>query len=210
MKVHSSRALFASLGASMTIIAAVAFLLFSVSAVVALQGWPGLDSVPTRPALVLEDSAAMLPSGAPGSREADAPMVMAAAPRRAAAGRSSSRRIVRATAAPVTRTPVQSAVTHRIAALAPVSRPGPLAAQPDAAPLSRSKRGTPTASDAVRELGDGLSGTVQKAGTGLATPLAAPLGSTVEQVSKLLAALLQRATGSVADVLDRILGRQRL
>nr|MBA3326844.1 hypothetical protein [Solirubrobacterales bacterium] len=63
--MRSTRALFASLGASVTLVAAAAFSLLTVSAVVALQGWPGLADAGARPALVVD--AAVLPGiGAPG------------------------------------------------------------------------------------------------------------------------------------------------
>ncbi|MDQ3850323.1 MAG: hypothetical protein M3296_06890, partial [Actinomycetota bacterium] len=64
--MRNTRGVFASLGASASIVAAVALLLLTVSAVIALQGWPGLGHDGPGSALVVDGS--VLPSTGHGVR----------------------------------------------------------------------------------------------------------------------------------------------
>src|SRR5687767_4215797 len=92
--MRGSRTFLASAGASMSLVAAAVSALFVVSAVIAVQGWPGVDPEDDVPALVLSD--VPLPSApapdtattasAPGTPDAATPIVLAGGPTPATAG----------------------------------------------------------------------------------------------------------------------------
>jgi hypothetical protein len=65
--------------------------------------------------------------------------------------------------------------------------------------------------DGVRQAGEGLSATVQSVGKTLntvAAPLAPPVGQALEDLTKLVAALLQKSTNLVGGTLNNVLGQR--
>jgi hypothetical protein len=213
-RMRSTRALFASIGASISLVAAAALALLTVSAVVALEGWPGLGESKARPALVVDGIT--LPK--PGATASATPaVVLPAAPRpRPRPARVAKAR--KAVSAPAVRT------TDKAASRPPVSKPSPA---PDIVapvlPASTSEPSRPKlpaapkapsvadVGDGVREAGEGLSATVQSVGKTLntvAAPLAPPVGQALEDLTKLVAALLQKSTNLVGGTLNNVLGQR--
>ena len=76
--MRTTRALFASIGASATLVAAAAVMLFVVSAVLALDGASGTLRASAAPALVLEVTAASNPGISSSRRLAASPVVLRA------------------------------------------------------------------------------------------------------------------------------------
>ncbi len=201
--MSGTRALFASIGASVSLIAAAAFSLLAVSAVFAFGGWsdPVADSV-RQSALVLTADAAPKHASAAKPVKLRAPIHGSRASRAAAlsAKRAAKPALQVATALSTGRSPK----THgSVAAVTSpeLSLPQPAAAKPQA-PAPTAKK---SAGDGVRTAGDDLSSTVQNAGDALSqvtTELLPPVTKTTQSVVNLLAALLRRTTNSVGGVVD--------
>lgn len=203
----SSRALFASAGASVALVAAAAFALLAVSAVFAFGGSSGdLVSSGSRPALILDVSESSKPdlSGRRSPRPATAPVVLRA-PARSPLRRERSVRSQRG--------PVTIAAPEVRAAVQPTVR------TPSAVPAASSRAITPSVGtvqprtgDVVRRVGDDLSSTVQQTSATLARvvrPLGPPVSKAVQDVLDRLAGVLERTTAGVGDTLDKILAPKK-
>ncbi len=202
-----TRALFASIGASVALVAAAALSLLTISAVFAFGGWS--DSVSqsvTKPALVF--------AGA-NSSDADAAQTVAAAnktqivapapPPRAEPPRSrpaADRSIARPTAPAVT-----SVSTTGNGTAPNLDLPARPAADPPPAAAPTPQR----SGDHVRKVGTSLSSTVQNAGTALSQvtqPLAPPVSAAVQQVLNLVAEIVRRTTDGLGGTLDALLPKK--
>jgi hypothetical protein len=195
----STRALFASIGVSVSLIAAAALSLLTVSVLIAFGGWSaGLGESAPPSALVIAGTATTA-SKNESMRHRAAPVVLRARPQRHAAaaparGAPKTARVAEARVVP------RRAVTSAPAA-APVQTP-PATTQPAPAP----KHTVPTA-DAVRRLGDDLSSTVQNTGKALnevTAPLSPPVGAAVQKVLDAVAEVLQRTTNGLGGTLDKL------
>lgn len=197
-----TRALFASIGVSVSLVAAAALSLLAVSVVIAFGGWPaGLGESGSPVALVLAGAAPTKAEDA-SSRHA-APIVLAARPRHRAA----------LPGAPVATKPVRAAeervARRRFVSKSPAVEPAPAAPAPVATPAP--KKQPAATGEAVRGLGDGLSSTAQNTGKALGEvtePLSPPVSSAVQKVADLAAGVLQRTTNGLGSTLDT-LGRAR-
>jgi hypothetical protein len=204
-----TRALFASIGASVALVAAAALSLLAVSAVFAFGGWS--DSTPEsikRPALIFAGSTLPAPgSEATGvARSAD---IVAPAPRPerrrdaspsgSAAGSDDARSANRpATSGLAIKAPPTANLDP------PVVRPPAAQPPPPAAPAKRN-------GDHVRNAGDALSGKVQDTGNSLAAatePLAPPVSVAVQQVFNLVAEVVRRTTEGLGSTLDALLPKK--
>jgi hypothetical protein len=208
--MRGTRALFASIGVSVALVAAAALSLFTVSIVIAFGGWSaGMGESELPPALVFAGTAATQPTDGK-ARTATAPVVLRAPararPRRAASApaRTASRTVRRVDA--VARGPV----ARRAPAVTTPSVDSPVAtatpaAEPEPAPAPAPK---PKTGDGVRGIGDHLSSTTQGVGKALSDvtePLAPPLASGVQRVVGLVADLLKRTTDGLGATLDKTL-----
>lgn len=204
----STRAIFASIGASAALVTAFALCLLTVSAIVALQGWPGLGEDDDRRALVV-DGSLVLADVRTGTRDRRDPVVLLA-PR-------APRPVARSTPRP--RPPTTNSLAVRGGGVVPVGRapaarhPAPTPSTPGAgsdrletAPVAAPKLPTvPESGDAVREVGEGVSSGVQDAGKALSdvtSLVSPPVAQAVEDLAKLVAALLERTTRSLGGSLD--------
>jgi hypothetical protein len=180
-----ARALFASLGASLSFVAGAALSLLAVTFVVAYHvSHVGIQKAPAQSVFVSEWT-----PPAPGERSRPS------APK--AAARASRRRVD----------------PHAVLAAAVGSRMRPPPAAPDVGdmgpvappPAPTSAELEPAAGDGVREVGAALSATVQ--GTAGATdaayaPLGPPVAEAVQKVLDLVTALLQGTTTAIGGALD--------
>lgn len=205
--MSGTRALFASIGASVLLVAAAALCLLAVSAVFAFGGWsdPVAESA-GQTALVL----AVDEAGDDGDRK----RAFVLPPRQ----RTQPSRPVLRTTAPregSARAADQAALTPATsrrpkASFTPTSDPpraqdlAPQAPAPTAAPKK-------SAGDGVRTAGEGLSGTVQNTGDALAQiidPLLPPVTAATQKVLNVVAELLRRTTSGLASTVDRVLPAQ--
>jgi hypothetical protein len=185
-----ARALIASLGASISLVAGAALSLLVVSFVFAYQGFTSDVS--------LHGSESALVLGSP----------TVSAPSRRAAGQAGRPVVIRATPAPparATRPAVRKPAPYRQGSLLSPSTfdPGvrdyrPNTPPPAAAPVARK----PTTGDGVRDVGDAVSATVEGTGKSTAPLLGPPVSQAVQDVLDLLTAALQGATGTLGSVLD--------
>lgn len=189
-----TRAMLASIGASVVLVAAAALGLLAISAVFAFGGWadPVTTSV-ARPALIVAATT-------PGAREPTkrSPVVLPA-PKRAHP---------RPAARPSAPTRPAAQTTHH-PAIGGVTGSARVAVQPTEHPEPPAAPSAPAAGDGVRKVGKDLSGTVQSAGSALAEatqPLGPPISAAVQQVLNVIAALLRRSTDGVGNVVDGVGG----
>jgi hypothetical protein len=194
-----ARALIASLGASISLVAGAALSLLFVSFVVALDGVAGgVDASVSHAAITLHGPGPATPAeSGTGSRLATAVVVRAPEPTARAvprSGRAASG--VRAGSGSVqSRRPVQ--VPAGVGDLAPP-------------PPSNTGPATPSAGDGVREIGATVSATMQDAGAAAGTaaaPLGPPVSQAVQDVLNLIGSLLSGAANGVAGTLDKTLPR---
>jgi len=198
--MSGTRALFASIGASVLLVAAAALSLLAVSAVFAFGGWsdPVAASSP-QPALVLASD---------GSATRAAKQKTLVLPARSGADRSRS----------VTRTPAASPGRARAAeraAITPVrNRPAKAAYTPPQVDAPETETAAPKAppaakaGDGVRSAGEGLSGKVQDTGDALAQltdPLLPPVTAATQKVLNVVAELLRRTTDGLGKTVDTVL-----
>jgi hypothetical protein len=202
--MSGTRALFASIGASVSLVAAAALSLLAVSAVFAFGGWsdPVAESA-RQTALILDD-------GRPGPARtiANKPIVL---PARAQA--PARREVARVT------TPPQPAPAADQAGIADSSRSRPAKASyqapPVADPQPQSDVVTPpapaapkkSAADGVRPAGEDLSGKVQGTADALAQitdPLLPPVAAATQKVLNAVAELLRHTTNGLAGTLDGV------
>ncbi len=198
-----TRALFASIGASVLLVAAAALSLLAVSAVFAFGGWsdPVADSG-RQTALVLaaddadtrqgsRQKAFVLPSRTPAERSARPATRTGPVPQRTA------RAADQAAITPETNRRPQAAFSPP----PPVSAPETVTPQAPAAPKK-------SAGDGVRTAGDDISGKVENTGDALAQltdPLLPPVTAATQKVLNLVADLLRRTTDNLGSTVDRVL-----
>jgi len=204
--MSGTRALFASIGASVLLVAAAALSLLAVSAVFAFGGWsdPVAESA-GQTALVLavdEDDrddtrkAFVLP---PRARAQDP---QRSAPRAGVPAQGAARAAEQAAITPTSsRRPRASTFPPSTATPEP-----PAAVTPQAPPAAKKSAG-----DGVRTAGEGLSGRVQNTGDALAQiidPLVPPVTATTQRVLNVVAELLRRTTEGLGNTVDRVLPAQ--
>jgi hypothetical protein len=199
-----TRALLASLGASISLVAGAALSLLVVSFVFAYDGLTGAADEPTASAAVLvQDTSA-----------ADAANVRAAAGRRGAVVITTPRRSAplqsAGTKRPGPRDTTRSEASQSRSSTAPNAAAAPqLGDSSTSQPSGRS----PSAGDGVRDLGDAVSSTVDTTGAaaGAATTplLGPPVSQAVQKVLDAIEDLLKGTTGSLAGALDQATGAKR-
>ena len=200
--MSGTRALFASIGASVSLVAAAALSLLAVSAVFAFGGWSDpvaqsarqttliLDDGRTGPARTPSDKPIVLPARAPAP--ASRPVARASA-RTSAAARATERAGITQSA--------QSRPSKASYAVPQASEPPPQQDVTPAAPTAPKK----SAADGVRTAGEDLSGKVQGTADALAQitdPLLPPVASATQKVLNVVAELLRRTTDGLAGTLD--------
>lgn len=209
--MRNTRALIASVGAGISLVAATALMLLTFSAVVALEGWPGVDRVRDQPALVVGDDVFATIGDATTARID--PVVL----RRPTSQRPHERPA--ATPRPATTAVRTPASRHRqarpVARPAPkleLTRPKPPPERSEPAPEPRPQPApplrVPKTGDTVREVGDGLSGTVQSTGEllkDLTAPVSPATGKVLRDLTNFVAGVLQQTTGLLAGALDKAL-----
>jgi hypothetical protein len=193
-----ARALIASVGASVSLVASAALSLLVFSLVVAYDGFTGaVDSPVASTALLRESQPA---TGAPGrrtkAREAATQVLVRPTPRGRTVARAASRPAAAGRHGTVAAPP---SFNPSIRDLSP-AEPAPAQAAPAPAPAPE-----PATGDAIRDVGDVVTATVK--GTGQAAGAAAPLlgppvSQAVQDVLDLLTSVLQGATGALGSVLD--------
>jgi len=199
-----TRAVIASLGASISIVACAAIGLFAVSVLFAYPGIAGsLNGSDSSPTLVVATRVAQSSSRPDATTAAKAlrvsapPAARASRPQSASAKRSSGRVLDSTSGSGRTSPP---SATAGVSDISPVVAPA-AASKPQ---VTKSKAG-----EGVRQLGDSLTGTVQKAGDGVgavATPLGPPVSKAVQDVLnravKAINDLLKKTTGGLGGVID--------
>ena len=201
--MSGTRALFASIGASVLLVAAAALSLLAVSAVFAFGGWsaPIAQSEP-QTALILADD------GSGSSAAVAKPLVLAARDRP-----RSTRSVARPSA------PAQSRSRAGEALLQSATRPRPKASYPAPAVSAPDPQTAPPApaaakpspGDGVRSAGEGLGNTVQSTGDALAQvtdPLLPPVTAATQKVLDGVAELLRRSTDGVGGTVDGLVARR--
>jgi hypothetical protein len=199
----NTRALFASIGVSVSLVAAAALSLFTVSIVIAFGGWSAGMGESAAPSALVIAGTTTAPSKSRASRRSGDAVVLRAPVHR------HERHV---TAAPA---PAASAATPRLAAAhvrRPVvsqapDRPQPVSAPPGETPTPAKKHTPPAGGDAVRRLGDDLSSVAQNTGKALSdvtAPLAPPVSSAVQKVLDAVAEVLQRTTNGLGGTLDKL------
>jgi hypothetical protein len=199
----STRALFASIGVSVSLVAAAALSLFAVSIVIAFGGFSAGIGESAPPAALVIAGTTTTQSKSASARRSAAPVVLRAHAQRpqrraAAAPRRAVSKPARRAAARVVHRPQ---VTH-----APALRPQPVQ-PPLATPAAPAPKHVGPNGDGVRRLGDDLSSAAQNTGKALSdvtAPLAPPVSSAVQKVLDLVAATLQKTTNGLGGTLDKL------
>jgi hypothetical protein len=195
-----TRALLASLGASISLVAGAALSLLVVSFVFAYDGLGGTTEPATTQAALLVDGPTTTTAAqrAAARRSSAAPLVIkASAPKPVAATRPAAQPGRRQTVASQTR---------QLRSVAPA----PPAIDPKAPAAGTTSSGGGGAGDGVRDLGDSVSSTVQDTGKGVGAvvePLGPPVTQAVQKVLDLLGNLLKDTTGALGAALDKTLGK---
>jgi hypothetical protein len=194
-----ARALIASFGASISLVAGAALSLLLVSFVVALDGFAGgVDAAASHPAVTLHGPAPTR-SAAPAakSRFANAVVVEVPAPKATAVVRRGASSRLRAGGGSLQ----APQPVHDAGAVIDLAPPG--------APSERGSA-TPSTGDGVREIGDTVSATVQNTGDAVdtvAARLGPPVTQAVQEVLNLIGSLLEDATSGLAGTLDKTVPR---
>lgn len=197
------RAVIASLGASISIVACAALGLFAVSVLFAYPGIAGSLNGSGSSATLVVATRVPAKTAKVGSEAAVRPLrVSAPAPHAPTSQRAS----VKSPARPALHTSAGTGHTRRPTQTATVADIAPVVAPPAVTPPAVATR---KAGDGVRELGATLTGTVKQAGDGLGTatkPLGPPVSKALQTVLNLAVKavndLLKQTTGAVAGVLD--------
>ena len=202
--MSGTRALFASIGASVSLVAAAALSLLAVSAVFAFGGWSDPVAQSARQtALILDD-------GRNGAARtiSTRPIMLPARPQAPA-----RREVARVTARPqaAVRATEQAGIAESARSRPPkASYSAPQVAdaqpQPDVTPPAPAAP-KKSAADGVRTAGEDLSGKVQGTADALAQltdPLLPPVAAATQKVLNAVAELLRRSTDGVAGTLDGV------
>jgi hypothetical protein len=199
----STRALFASIGVSVSLVAAAALSLFAVSVVIAFGGWSAGMGESTTPATLVIAGTTTTQSKSSSARRSTAAVVLRtqSRPQRPAV-------VARPRAVPKpVRRPAAARVVHQPqVAHGPALRPQPVQQPVATPPAPAPKRVVPTG-DGVRRLGDDLSSAAQNTGKALSdvtAPLAPPVGSAVQKVLDVVATALEKTTNGLGGTLDKL------
>jgi hypothetical protein len=198
--MDSTRALFASIGVSVSLVAAAALSLFTVSVVIAFGGWSaGIgESAPTR-TLVFGPTEPTHAKQMRAIAQADSKPVVLKAPAQPRSGRPAADQSARVVANPAE----AHAISHPAV---PTAVPQPSNPQPIVVAPSVPARKTPTG-DGVRRAGEDLSSVAHSTGKALSdvtAPLGPPVSSAVQKVLDLVAELLRRTTNGLGGTLDKV------
>ncbi len=195
----STRAVFASIGVSVSLVAAAALSLFAVSVVIAFGGWSaGMGDSGSATTLVFGASDPMPAKTVHSAKAVLAPVVLRAArpaPRRAAAPPRARAVAQRGSDAHA------RVISHAVISSVP---PKPVIRQPPAPAAAPHITAT---GDGVRRVGEDLSSTAHSTGKALAdvtAPLGPPVSAAVQKVLDLVAALLRRTTNGLGGTLDAV------
>jgi hypothetical protein len=198
----STRALFASIGVSVSLVAAAALSLFAVSILIAFGGWSaGLGESAPPATLVVGETATMQSK----SRHRAAPVVL-----RAPAQRPQHRAVAapsRVASKPVRARTTERAVRSPAVAHAPALLPQPVRQPPAATPPAPAATPATPAGDGVRRLGDDLGSVAQNTGKALGdvtAPLVPPVSAALQKVLDAVATTLQRTTDGLGGALDKL------
>jgi hypothetical protein len=202
-----TRALLASIGVSVALVAAAALSLLAVSVLFAF-GWTSAsvpESVRTQPLVLADTAPSPTSSAGTRARSGGRPIVAAAPARRPKRSATVRTRTVRVPS---------GATTSRIAG---APRSTPALTPPTTHSIGVSKSPPPVASanttgEGVRKVGDELSATVKDTGTAVAEvtqPLAPPVSTVVQKVFNVVAEVLQATTGGLAGAVDKLLPAKR-
>jgi hypothetical protein len=196
-----ARALIASLGASISLVAGAALSLLVVSFVFAYDGLTGAVDAPASQAALILEKTTPAPAARGRVRRGNAVVVISTAAR---ATPSAPRRA----AEPRLTTRVGGAQSSQ-----PSFRPGVRDLGPSRSAPTTTRPGTGALTgDGVRELGGAVSatvdGTTDAAGSATA-PLGPPVSQAVQDVLDLLSSVVQGATGGLAGTLDKVLPAPR-
>jgi|GEM_PF-3560888 len=198
----NSRALFASIGVSISLVAAAALSLFAVSVVIAFGGWSaGLgESAPATVLVFGPTSKGTVTTDVKAAAAAREPVVFRA-PAKARPQRSGGAQTAgTAKAGSATDSRIISHSVTGVSVQQPIILPP---TSVSAAPA----RHMPSTGDGVRRVGDDLSSTAHSTGKALAdvtAPLGPPVSSAVQKVLDLVAVLLNRATNGLGNTLDAV------
>lgn len=198
-----TRALFASIGASVALVAAAALTLLAVSAVFAFGGWGDFASPDVDHSALVFASTTTADTRTTDER-ARTSRIVAPAPVRAASVERSRPTASTRESAPrgaATGVDTSSQIAPRVNDPDPLSRPTP--PPPPPPPASQ-----PTPGDHVTNAGEALSGTVQSTGAALAEvtePLAAPVSAAVQQILNLVAEAVRRTAEGLGGAVDGLL-----
>jgi len=195
-----ARALIASLGASISLVAGAALSLLAVSFVFAYDGLVGeVGETRAQAALRVKVQAPQTARSRESSRDS-APVVV-----RVQAPKPASTVVVTGQARGLRD---QGATRRPAGGTSGFIDPGTPTAPPVASePAPRD----PTTGDEVRDLGDAVSGTVQNTGQAAgqaAAPLGPPVTQAVQEVLNLVASLLEGATGAIGATVDTLTGQR--
>jgi hypothetical protein len=203
----STRALFATIGVSVSLIAAAALSLFAVSIVIAFGGWSaGIGESKPATTLIFGSTEPAPAKHRVAHKHAVAPVVLhAAAPSRHRAPAPPRAHVVARTGSGSDGRVISHAIitstSPKPVVEAPPPPPPPAVVQ---APPAAADAGT-TLSSTVQSAGEALSSTVHSTGEALAAvtaPLGPPVTAAVQKVMDLVATLLQRTTSGLAGTLD--------
>jgi hypothetical protein len=199
--MSGTRALFASIGASVLLVGAAALSLLAVSAVFAFGGW-------SDPVAESAGQSALVLAGDDGADAGDRKRAFVLPPR-------PRQQSSRPSATPTAPRPQGSARAAEQAAITPATSRRPRASsfpqsstkpELDVAPQTPAPR--KSAGDGVRTAGEGLSGRVQDTGdaiAGIVDPLLPPVTAAAQKVLDAVAELLRRTTNGLGSTVDRVL-----
>ena len=198
-----ARALIASLGASISLVAGAALALLFVSFLFAYDGLGGSADEPTTHAALLVDGGSPVAPrpAAAGTRNVAAVVIRTPAP-------AAARDVVVAPQRPDTVRESSAGIETR---QAPTTSDVPDLGAASNSPATSNPGGSrPATGDGVRDLGDSVSATVGETGeaAGDATaPLGPPVSQAVQEVLNVVQSLLKGATDGLAGTLDNALPR---
>jgi hypothetical protein len=185
-----ARALIASLGASVSLVAGAAMSLLLFSLVFALPGLTGGGDPPRASAAVDVKAKPARPAPRAQARGASSSVLIRAPKAARAAARPGEQRASVGRREPVADKPL----------LNPDLRD--LTPPPPEAPTAGKTPAKPTIGDGVRDVGDVVTATVQGTAAAAAPLLGPPVSQAVQDVLDLLTSVLQGATGALGGVLD--------
>jgi len=191
-----TRAVLASLGASVSLVAGAALALLAASFIFAYDGIFGsVDASPGKTSLQVA-SLAFQERGGGASAGSDTTPTLVVEPRKPAAARRS---------APKSQARAETGVSENRAPSSGVKTPPPPDAAPAPQPAAPAKPQTSKTGDGVRKLGDKVADTVQDTGKalgGAVQPLSPPVSQAVEKVLDVIATVVQNAVNGLAGALD--------